>query len=114
MRMTRAHGPCAWPVRMARAHGPCAWPSPRHPATAYRARLIRYTARMSRRRRTNVAGVLACAGPMCYALYAQYGLGLEPCPLCIFQRIGIILMGVTFLAAALHHARGGGRYVYGA
>ena len=49
---------------------------------------------------------------MAYALHAQYDLGLEPCPLCIFQRIGVILMGVTFLAAALHHPRAGGRYAY--
>ena len=68
---------------------------------------------MSHCRRVNLVGFLACAGLMAYALYAQYGLGLEPCPLCIFQRIGVILMGTTFLAVALHHPRGGGRYLYG-
>ncbi|MDE2137266.1 MAG: disulfide bond formation protein B [Gammaproteobacteria bacterium] len=68
---------------------------------------------MSRTRLVNLAGFLACAALMAYALYAQYGLGLEPCPLCIFQRIGVILMGLAFLAAALHHPRGGGRIVYG-
>lgn len=67
---------------------------------------------MSHCRRVNLVGFLACAGLMAYALYAQYGLGLEPCPLCIFQRVGVILMGVTFLAAALHHPRGRGRYAY--
>ncbi len=67
---------------------------------------------MSRRRLANIAGFLVCAGLMAYALHAQYGLGLEPCPLCIFQRIGVILMGATFLAAALHHPRGRGRYAY--
>jgi disulfide bond formation protein DsbB len=67
---------------------------------------------MSRRRLVNIAGFLVCAGLMAYALYAQYGLGLEPCPLCIFQRIGVILVGVTFLAAALHHPRDRGRYAY--
>jgi protein dithiol:quinone oxidoreductase len=68
---------------------------------------------MSRTRLVNLAGIVACAGLTAYALYAQYGLGLEPCPLCIFQRIGIILLGLMFLAAALHDPRGGGRYVYG-
>jgi disulfide bond formation protein DsbB len=68
---------------------------------------------MSRRRLANIAGFLACVGLTAYALYAQYGLRLEPCPLCIFQRIGIILIGVTFLAAALHNPRGAGRYLYG-
>jgi disulfide bond formation protein DsbB len=68
---------------------------------------------MSRTRLVNLVGIVACAGLMGYALYAQYGLGLEPCPLCIFQRIGVILLGLMFLAAALHDPRGGGRYVYG-
>src|SRR4029079_10123631 len=38
-----------------------------------------------------------------YALYLQYGVGLEPCPLCIFQRICVIGMGVVFLIAAFHN-----------
>jgi disulfide bond formation protein DsbB len=67
---------------------------------------------MSHRRLANIAGFFLCAGLMAYALHAQYDLGLEPCPLCIFQRIGVILMGITFLAAALHHPRGRGRYAY--
>lgn len=67
---------------------------------------------MSRRRLVNIAGFLVCAGLMAYALHAQYDLGLEPCPLCIFQRIGVILMGIVFLAAALHDPRGRGRYAY--
>ena len=37
---------------------------------------------------------LLCAAAMAYALYAQHVLGLEPCPLCIFQRVGIIATGV--------------------
>ena len=39
------------------------------------------------RRAGNALGFLACAGLMGYALYAQYALGLAPCPLCIFQRV---------------------------
>jgi len=64
------------------------------------------------RRVLNFCGALACIGMLAYALYAQYGLGLEPCPLCIFQRVTIIALGIVFLAAALQHPRGGGRYVY--
>ncbi|MFO1426752.1 MAG: disulfide bond formation protein B [Steroidobacteraceae bacterium] len=59
----------------------------------------------ARRRRGNLAGFLACAGMMGYALYAQNGLGLDPCPLCMFQRVGIITLGVVFLLAALHDPR---------
>ncbi len=28
---------------------------------------------------------------------------LEPCPLCIFQRVGVISLGVVFLVAALRN-----------
>lgn len=65
------------------------------------------------RRKLNFAGVLICTGLMLYALYAQFHLGLDPCPLCIFQRIGIIAVGVIFLIAALHDPRGWGSRVYG-
>jgi protein dithiol:quinone oxidoreductase len=64
------------------------------------------------RRLINVLGFALCAALIGYALHAQYGLGLDPCPLCIFQRIGIALLGLVFLAAALHQPRGAGRYVY--
>ena len=60
----------------------------------------------------NIGGFAICAGLIAYALYSQLYLGLEPCPLCIFQRIGIALLGVVFLAAAVHHPRGWGRYLY--
>jgi disulfide bond formation protein DsbB len=37
---------------------------------------------------------------------------LEPCPLCIFQRIGIFGLGVMFLIAAIHEPAAFGRRVY--
>jgi protein dithiol:quinone oxidoreductase len=64
------------------------------------------------RRLSNLAGFAVCAALLAYALYAQFYQGQEPCPLCIFQRIGVALLGLAFLAAALHHPRGGGRYAY--
>ena len=67
------------------------------------------------RRSGNALGLLACAGLMGYALYAQYVLGLAPCPLCIFQRVATIVTGILFLIAAIHNPRGsGGARVYGA
>jgi len=54
------------------------------------------------RRLLNLAGFLACAGMMGFALYAQYVLLLDPCPLCVFQRIATISLGAVFLVAALH------------
>lgn len=64
------------------------------------------------RRMGNVIGVLICAGLLGFALYAQFHLHLQPCPLCIFQRIGIALIGLVFLLAAVHHPRRWGRRVY--
>ena len=65
------------------------------------------------RRAGNALGFLACAALMGYALYAQHVLGLAPCPLCIFQRVAVIVVGVLFLIAALHNPVGTGSRVYG-
>ena len=54
------------------------------------------------RRNINIAGFLFCAGLMAYALYSQHIGGLNPCPLCVFQRVAVIGMGILFLMAALH------------
>lgn len=59
-------------------------------------------------------GFFACAALLGYALYAQFVLHLEPCPLCIFQRVGIAALGALFLVAGLHAPRGWGARVYGA
>ena len=66
------------------------------------------------KRLLNFAGFLACAGMMGYALFVQYVLLLTPCPLCILQRVATISIGIVFLAAALHHPTGWGRWIYAA
>ncbi len=58
---------------------------------------------MISKRMMNLAGLLACTGLMAYALYAQYQLLLSPCPLCIFQRLSVIALGLIFLLAFLHN-----------
>jgi disulfide bond formation protein DsbB len=47
-------------------------------------------------------GFLASAVILGYALYAQFHLGLEPCPLCIFQRLAFGALGIVFLLGGLH------------
>lgn len=69
---------------------------------------------LSNRRFGNGLGFLACAALMAYALYAQHVLGLAPCPLCIFQRVAVMSVGVLFLIAALHNPETLGARVYGA
>ncbi|MBS0431261.1 MAG: disulfide bond formation protein B [Proteobacteria bacterium] len=59
-----------------------------------------------------LGGFLVCAALMAYALYAEYHLGLAPCPLCIFQRIAFLWMGVWFLVGGLHAPRGKMRWFY--
>ena len=63
-------------------------------------------------RRGNLFGFLACACLLAYAYYAQFFMHLEPCPLCIFQRIGVFVLGMVFLIAALHDPAALGRRIY--
>jgi len=61
----------------------------------------------SHRAAVNVVAALVCFALYGYALYAEHVLGFEPCPLCMFQRFGIISLGVAFLlAGGLSLARG--------
>jgi disulfide bond formation protein DsbB len=68
-------------------------------------------ARMGRRP-GNFIGFATCVALVAYALYVQYGLHLEPCPLCIFQRIAVIALGTVFLIAALHNPARIGARIY--
>ena len=38
-----------------------------------------------------------------FALYLEHVQGLEPCPLCVFQRVGLIGMGLIALLAFIHN-----------
>jgi disulfide bond formation protein DsbB len=64
-------------------------------------------------RALNALGLLICLALLGYAWYAQMALGLEPCPLCIFQRLGIAACGLLFLLATLQNPRATGARVYG-
>jgi disulfide bond formation protein DsbB len=65
------------------------------------------------RRGLNFFGFAACVAMLGYAWYAQAMLHLDPCPLCIFQRVGVAAAAVLFLLAALHNPRAWGAPVYG-
>ena len=57
-------------------------------------------------------GFLACAAMLLSALYFQFRMGLEPCPLCISQRIMVLALALGFLTAWLHNPRASGTRVY--
>ncbi|HEV7490827.1 MAG TPA: disulfide bond formation protein B [Rhodanobacteraceae bacterium] len=59
-----------------------------------------------------LAGFVFCGALLAYAFYEQFQMGVEPCPMCIFQRVAFIGMGVFFLIGGLHSPRANGRRVY--
>lgn len=66
------------------------------------------------RRWLYLAGALIVAGLFGAALYLQYVLRQDPCPLCMLQRVIFIAIGVLFGLAALHNAGKTGARIYSA
>jgi protein dithiol:quinone oxidoreductase len=66
----------------------------------------------SQRRTIYFLCFLFCAALIGFALYLQHRLGEDPCPLCIFQRVAVMVLGIFFLLASLHHPRGFGVKIY--
>ena len=65
------------------------------------------------RRWANIVIFFIVAGLIGYALFSQYIMGLEACPLCIFQRVFFISVGLIGLVAALHAPLSWGAKIYG-
>ena len=55
---------------------------------------------------------LGCVALMGGALYLEHVVGLNPCPMCIVQRIFVILFGLVCLVAAIHGPARTGRRIY--
>tara|TARA_B100001964_G_C14241778_1_gene605397 strand:+ start:2550 stop:3050 length:501 start_codon:yes stop_codon:yes gene_type:complete len=54
-----------------------------------------------------------CIFLMTVALFIEHTMFLEPCSLCILQRIMVITTGIIALIAAIHHPRELGIRIYG-
>lgn len=65
-------------------------------------------------RRGYFLGFVVSFGLVGLALALQTKFNLDPCPLCISQRIAFMGLGVIFLLAALHQPKNAGRKVYAA
>jgi disulfide bond formation protein DsbB len=63
-------------------------------------------------RLTNLGIFVAALVAMLFALWLQYYQYLDPCPLCVFQRVAMIAAGLVALAAFLHGPAKTGRRVY--
>jgi|TARA_B110000902_G_scaffold266961_1_gene357177 disulfide bond formation protein DsbB len=55
---------------------------------------------------TNLLIFLGCAIAMSVAYYMQYQMGLEPCPLCMTQRIFVMATALIALIAFIHASLG--------
>ena len=53
-------------------------------------------------------GFISCFLMLAVGAYFQFVEEMEPCPLCISQRIAILLTGIVFLIAAIHNPAKGG------
>lgn len=60
-----------------------------------------------------LVGFLACLSMLLIAGYFQFIEHLEPCPLCILQRVMVLIAGVIFLLGAIHNPVNVGRRIYG-
>ena len=61
----------------------------------------------------NFLGAFGCGALLLIAVfYFQNHLGLEPCYLCVTQRVFVALTGVIFLTAALHNPSFYGNKIY--
>lgn len=55
---------------------------------------------------------VGCAALLGFGYYLQFAEHIEPCPMCIFQRLCYMAIVVVTLLGALHGPQRGGVYVY--
>ncbi len=65
------------------------------------------------KRQINLYLFLFCVTMMGIAYYMQYSMHLEPCPLCIMQRVFFTAAGLVALAGFFHNPRAKGLRIYG-
>lgn len=53
-----------------------------------------------------------CLGLLAFGYYLQFFQGLEPCPMCIFQRLCFMAVALAALVGALHGPKRGGLFGY--
>ncbi len=46
---------------------------------------------------------IVCTSLLGFGLYLEHAVGLEPCPLCVFQRVAFIVIALFALIGAIHN-----------
>lgn len=69
---------------------------------------------LTQSRTLNSLAVFTGVAAMSYAFYLQYYEYLDPCPLCIFDRVFLLGIMLTLLAAAIHNPSRSGQRIYAA
>ncbi len=64
-------------------------------------------------RKLNLLACIACILLLAIAFGLEYFLGLQPCPLCILQRIILVFLALMLLAAILQNPSSWGLRLYG-
>lgn len=67
---------------------------------------------MSSTRKLLFSGFIFCLALLLGSVYMQHVMELEPCPLCILQRVMVLITGLFFLIAAIHNPANTGTRIY--
>ncbi|HVV69869.1 MAG TPA: disulfide bond formation protein B [Gammaproteobacteria bacterium] len=62
----------------------------------------------------NVSGFIICCLLLAAAYYLQYIQGIQPCPLCMLQRLVFMALAIILFVAMLHNPKKTGVRIYGA
>ncbi|MFO1309290.1 MAG: disulfide bond formation protein B [Burkholderiales bacterium] len=57
-------------------------------------------------------GFIVCAGLLAWAFWLEHVEGLEPCPLCMFQRVAFVAIALVFLVGTFHSPGRVGAWIY--
>ncbi len=57
-------------------------------------------------------GFIVCAGLLAWAFGLEHVEGLEPCPLCMFQRVAFVAIALVFLVGTFHSPGRVGAWIY--
>lgn len=63
-------------------------------------------------RKIQIQAFLACVVLLASGYYLQYVQNIQPCPLCLLQRLVFMALGLVFLIAAIHNPKPFGRLCY--